>query len=107
MTTMSDHIRQREPSRRSVPTSSPKSNIDANYNDVAFNMNNYIMEVTPTDNDLGEDIIKKDLDDNSPMQKAFNKTLMVRQNKPEVIEQPALGTNTNDLLDYYMQGKKE
>lgn len=105
MTTLRDHMHQIGGSvqRKSV---GPRSNIDANYNTAEFGMNNYIMEVAPADAELGKDIIEKYRDD-SPADKAFSHSLLTRQKKPEVIEQPALGTNTNDNLEYLITGSEE
>jgi hypothetical protein len=107
MPTLANHIRSigAPAVRRSV---GPRSNIDvrADYNTTEFNMNNYIMEVAPSDAELGPDIIEKYKDD-SPADKAYNKTLLTRQRKPEVVEPPTLATNPNDNLDYLVTGSSE
>lgn len=105
MTTLADHMRQLEPNgqRRS---SGPRSNIDANYNTAPFGMNNYVVEyssIKPVDDT--KDIIEKYSDD-SPEDKAYNKKLLTRQVKPEVVE-VTLGTNTNDNLEFLITGSEE
>lgn len=106
MTTMSDHIRQLEGTGVRRSYAGPRSNIDANYNTAPFGMNNYVVEVTPSDAELGSDIIEKYKDD-SPADKAFNRKLLTRQKKPETIETPALATNPNDNLEFLITGSKE
>jgi Inorganic Pyrophosphatase len=80
-------------------------NLSANYNTAPFGMNNYLVEYSPIKESLGPDTIEK-YEDDSPADHAYNRSLLQRQGKPEVVE-VTLGVNTNDNLDFLITGSKE